>query len=509
MQIPGYKILEPLGKGGMAQVYLALQESVGRKVAIKVMNAALTPDPQFIERFIAEARCANLSHPNIITVFDAGQADNQPFIVMEFIEGGDLAKRLRQGPMTPAQALAVIRQVAGALHTSHQKGYVHRDVKPENVLFRDDKTVVLADFGIAKALQSHGSMTQTGMIIGSPSYMSPEQVKGEELDGRADLYSLGVMFYQLLTGNKPYQAEDTYALGYKHINEPIPSLPLALKTFQPLLISLMAKQKAERVASGQDLIKRIDALARSLTAQQVSYPIAAEAEYPFSLALAAGAVSFTPVPQDEDADKTQIKPALSVGPDTQTREEPARPASRAWLAQTLMAAVVLVAAAGGAFWWYTQQPAPDTTASSAPQPTSEAVTPTPADAPAPSPASEPKASAQVAPPAALPPEPPDTAEPAAQPEPVQAAAAVPKPVAPAVPEAVEKPVAKPKPDPQQLALAQALKKAKTCLDGKDFLCAEAESGKALALDANNASAKSMLEKARAGQTSAKKKFVIE
>ncbi|HET8706972.1 MAG TPA: serine/threonine-protein kinase, partial [Pseudomonadales bacterium] len=125
MEIPGYKILEPLGKGGMAQVYLALQESVGRKVAIKVMNASLTPDPQFIERFIAEARCANLSHPNIITVFDAGQAGNQPYIVMEYIEGGDLAKRLRQGPLTPAQALSVIRQVAGALHTSHQKGYVH------------------------------------------------------------------------------------------------------------------------------------------------------------------------------------------------------------------------------------------------------------------------------------------------------------------------------------------------------------------------------------------------
>lgn len=539
MEIPGYKILEPLGKGGMAQVYLALQESVGRKVAIKVMNASLTPDPQFIERFIAEARCANLNHPNIITVFDAGQAANQPFIVMEYIEGGDLAKRLRQGPFTPAQALAVIRQVAAALHASHQKGYVHRDVKPENVLFRDNTTVILADFGIAKALQGNGNMTQTGMIIGSPSYMSPEQIKGDELDGRSDLYSLGVMFYQLLTGAKPYHAEDTYALGYKHINEPIPALKGDLKLFQPLLNSMMAKLKNDRVPSGQELVRRIDVLASTLTPQQAGYPASAQKNYPFNLALASGNISFQ-APEDE-TEKTLVGTSPGSTPlETKVAAKHVTENKTNWLIPALAGLVLLIIVAGVAGYWTSHKnvtpesvetkrdikiepPPPLKPIEQANTPNEEAAniaepekTKTIEPSVIPAIKSTEATTESVTPETAVQPPVVNTKKILEETRPLQTETPLEqKPeTAKSVEEkpAAEKPSVKenkPSPNPKQIALADALKKGKICLQNKNYSCATLEASKALNIDANNSAAKTVLQQAKDGEAAAKKSFLIE
>ena len=257
ISIPGYKITKTIGRGGMATVYLATQESIGREVAIKVMSPALAADPSFSDRFVKEARMANLSHPNIVTVYDAGEVDGTNFIVMEYASGGNLDSLIRQG-ISISRSLEVIKQIASALHYSCNKGFIHRDVKPENIIFREDGSAVLMDFGIAKAISSGTQLTMVGSTIGSPNYMSPEQARGLELDGRSDLYSLGIVFYETLTGTKPYDASDTYVIGLKHINDPIPQLPGNLSQFQPVIDRLLAKSPDGRFDNGNQLIQALE-----------------------------------------------------------------------------------------------------------------------------------------------------------------------------------------------------------------------------------------------------------
>lgn len=191
MEIPGYKIQREIGKGGMATVYLAIQESLGRPVVLKVMGTNLETTPEFSKRFLNEGHVlASLSHPNIITIFDIGIAEDFLYISMEYLGGGSLALRIAQG-MTPEGALDIVRQIGTALAFAHARGVVHRDVKPANILYRDDGTPVLTDFGIAKQA-GDSELTSTGTILGSPYYMSPEQAEGRvELDGRSDIYKIG------------------------------------------------------------------------------------------------------------------------------------------------------------------------------------------------------------------------------------------------------------------------------------------------------------------------------
>ena len=273
MNIPGYKIERELGHGGMSTVYLAEHESLHKKVALKVMEPALAADRSFGERFLREAQTvAQLTHQNILAVYDMGSIEHSYYLVMEYVPGGDLKQRIQQGALPPEQALAILKQVASALGYAHKKGFVHRDVKPENVLFREDGTAVLADFGIAKALGSGTRMTAVGMSIGTPHYMSPEQARGKEVDGRADLYSLGVVLYEMLTGRVPFDAEDTYAVGLMHISEPAPDLPGNLAALQPLLDRLMAKDPAQRFVDAGELIASIDQLQ---SGQSIQRPVSA------------------------------------------------------------------------------------------------------------------------------------------------------------------------------------------------------------------------------------------
>jgi len=258
IEIPGYRILRQLGRGGMATVYLALQESVQRDVALKVMSPTLLADPDFSERFLREARiAAKLHHRHVVGIHDVGKSGDYNYIAMEYLSGGQVLAR-DAGPRPVRFALRIAREIGLALHYAHAKGFVHRDVKPDNILLREDTSSALTDFGIARANDSATRMTRTGAVVGTPHYMSPEQARGRPLDGRADLYSLGIVLYELLVGRVPYHADDSLAVGIMHITQPVPVLPEHLAPLQPLLQRLLAKQPDDRYQNGQQLADAIE-----------------------------------------------------------------------------------------------------------------------------------------------------------------------------------------------------------------------------------------------------------
>jgi serine/threonine protein kinase len=258
--IPGYKVEGRLGRGGMADVYLGVQETLDRKVAIKILNPKMIQNHQLLKRFLNEARTASrLEHPSIVTIHDVGQVENKCFIVMEFLTES-LVQRIKSSHnrcIEPFTALHIVKQIAGALDYAHQEGFIHRDIKPDNILFRKDNTPVLVDFGIARAVDSDSHLTTVGMIIGTPHYMSPEQCRGEKIDGQSDLYSLGIVLYEMLTGDIPYRADSAAGILVKHIQEPIPQLTGLLRRYQPLLDKMMAKDKSRRISTGAELIRHL------------------------------------------------------------------------------------------------------------------------------------------------------------------------------------------------------------------------------------------------------------
>ena len=251
-----YRIIALLGRGGMADVYRAEDERLGREVALKAVPPEFARDPDRVERFEREVRAAaKLTHPNIVTVYEFGQGAGQHFYTMALMPGGDLKARIRAHPggMPPAEARAVAAAMARALDYAHRQGFVHRDVKPENILFGEDGAPQLTDFGIARAMSSGTRMTATGMSIGSPHYMSPEQARGQAVDGRSDLYSLGVVLYEMLTGRVPFDAADTFAVGLSHINDPVPELSRERAAWQPVVDRLLAKSPDDRFGSAGEL----------------------------------------------------------------------------------------------------------------------------------------------------------------------------------------------------------------------------------------------------------------
>jgi serine/threonine-protein kinase PpkA len=258
MTIPGYSIASRLGQGGMASVFLAVQLSFEREVALKVMSPLLNSDPSFAVRFKREARIvAQLSHASIVPVFEVGEHNSCHYLSMEYLSGGDLKHRILDGERGVSLALNVCTALSAALDVAHRKGFVHRDIKPENILFREDGTPVLTDFGIARALDSGQSLTLAGMLVGTPDYMSPEQVKGLQLDGRSDLYSLGIVFYEILTGSVPFKADSTLSVALKQVGEPLPPLPAEYAAYQEFLDCLTAKDREERFATGAEVIRAL------------------------------------------------------------------------------------------------------------------------------------------------------------------------------------------------------------------------------------------------------------
>jgi serine/threonine-protein kinase PpkA len=261
LQIPGYTVIRSLGCGGMSIVYLALQESLHRQVALKVLNPVLVLDAGFQKRFLNEGRIiAQLNHPNIVTVYDIGVHEHYHYLSMTYLPGGTLHERIREG-LPLARGIEIIKSLADALGYAHARGIVHRDIKPMNVLFNEYGLPILTDFGIAKALSETTQLTRGGMTFGSVGYMSPEQTIGKPVDIRSDLYSLGVVFWEILTGKIPYQATDALALALKHSHEPIPDLPAELARFQPVLNRLLAKAPADRFATTKELLIALDEIA--------------------------------------------------------------------------------------------------------------------------------------------------------------------------------------------------------------------------------------------------------
>jgi serine/threonine-protein kinase len=239
-----------LGSGGMAVVYRGFQPNLERDVAIKVLPPTYKQDPAFLERFKLEARAmAQLAHPNIVTIHDFGEENDRLYIVMAYIAGGTLRERLG-GPLNPQLVVRHIRDVASALAYAHERHIVHRDVKPANVLLDGAGRGILSDFGIAKVMAAREGVTRVGAGVGTPEYMSPEQCRGTMVDGRADIYALGVLAYEMLTGRTPFIAEDYAALAHAHIyeNPPPPSAinPRISPAVQSVVLKALAKEPAHR-----------------------------------------------------------------------------------------------------------------------------------------------------------------------------------------------------------------------------------------------------------------------
>ena len=323
-----YRILEPLGRGGMASVYKGYEAALDRYVALKVLPGEFLHDETFAERFRREAKVvARLEHPNIIPIHAFGIEGGIPWMAMRLISGGPLSSLLRGDRLTHERIISILQGVADALDYAHGKGVVHRDVKPQNILLDEAERVYLADFGIAKMVEGSGALTQTGMITGTPQYMAPEQATGQPVDQRVDIYALGVVAYEMLTGRVPFAADTPVAVLMKHVTEPMP-IPPASTVPEPLVRALlkgMAKKPEERWASAGAFVR---ALGQGLAEVPTdSLPVAATA--------AVRAPALRPAP-------TMPPP----GPTTRRTAVPVRAGAGVGLVLGILALVVIVGGIG-------------------------------------------------------------------------------------------------------------------------------------------------------------------
>ncbi len=277
-----YRIVRPLGMGAMGKVYLAEDPRIERLLAIKTVRVegreGEVEDRK--RRLLREAKAAGkLIHPHVVTLFDAGEDGETLFLAFEYVKGSDLSGRLEQGPpFTLAEALRVVRQAAEGLAYAHQQGIVHRDIKPSNILLDERSWVKISDFGIAKMAGQATELTMTGSVVGSPHYLSPEQIRGEDLDGRSDLFSLGVVLYELLSRKRPFEAETLTSLIYQILHQEPPPLAAAqgeiARRLDEIVRRLMAKDKDERFATAGEVASAIAALEQSLPGEVLSVPAA-------------------------------------------------------------------------------------------------------------------------------------------------------------------------------------------------------------------------------------------
>ena len=264
-----YELEELVGTGGMSSVFKARDRLLERQVALKILHEHYVADPEYVERFRREARAvAQLAHPNIVTVIDRGEQGGRQFIVFEYIDGENLKQVVRrEGPLPVREAVELALQVARALGYAHERGIVHRDVKPQNVILNEDGRAKVTDFGIARSLDVDG-VTQTGTVLGTSDYIAPEQAQGQSVDAQTDVYSLGVVLYELLTGELPFRGEGFVAVAMQHVSEPPPSV-LDRRGDVPPRLDLairraMAKRPEDRYASMDDFVGDLEASLREL-----------------------------------------------------------------------------------------------------------------------------------------------------------------------------------------------------------------------------------------------------
>jgi serine/threonine protein kinase len=248
-----YEITGLLGEGGMGEVYRAHDTKLDRAIALKILPDAFARDPDRLARFEREARTlASLNHPNVAQVYDADRISGAAYLAMELVEGEDLSALIARGPVPSADVLPIAKQIALGLEAAHEVGIIHRDLKPANVMFREDGTIALVDFGSARRDADPVAKTLAGVVIGTPYYLSPEQALGGTADERSDLYSVGVMLYELLTGQRMYAAATLVGLFEMHKKAPIPKLPEPFTRHQPFLERLVAKSPELRYPSAAE-----------------------------------------------------------------------------------------------------------------------------------------------------------------------------------------------------------------------------------------------------------------
>lgn len=361
IQVPGYLIKREIGAGGMATVYSAVQTSLERDVALKVMNPAMISDPTFSRRFMQEARTlASLAHPNIVAVYDVGITDEKlHYFSMQHLPHGDFLHRIRDG-INEREVLRVVAGVARALGFAHQRGFVHRDVAPGNVLFDANNNPVLTDFGIARAVSKTSRITNAGVSVGTSHYMSPEQARGGDVDGRSDIYSLGAVTYEALTGHAPYDGDDGFAIAYAHVFEPVPRLPQHLQHWQPLIDRAMAKDPAQRFQNADEFavgLSEVEKLLKPLTDPNQAQSSAATVSMlmPTAAQLAVGQEQAAlAAGRDSIADELKVlreRAKSGLGPTENPTPASVAPARRSvpwgWLAGGLLVVLVVAAAVLG------------------------------------------------------------------------------------------------------------------------------------------------------------------
>jgi serine/threonine protein kinase len=341
-----YHTNRPLGSGGMADVYLAHDEVLNRDVALKILSRRCASDNGLVERFRSEARsAASLSHPNIVSIYDRGETeDGTYYIVMEYVPGGTLKECiLRKGPLSPNMAAAVATQVAEALEEAHRNGVIHRDIKPQNILITDWGDVKVADFGIARAASS-STATETGWIMGTAHYVSPEQVGGEPVSPRSDLYSLGVVLYEMLTGELPYDAESPIGIAMQHVEgrlrpprEVDPSIPEGINA---VAVRLLAKDPKDRHPDATSLLEDLDRIKEGLKPSAATMRTLAKAT----------------LPQTTGMRTSTQKTRIEAPPPLLHQKEKQRQKIFPWIiAVALLAASVLTGTVGLSFWQSLQE----------------------------------------------------------------------------------------------------------------------------------------------------------
>ncbi|MBI5290623.1 MAG: serine/threonine protein kinase [Chloroflexi bacterium] len=313
-----YQLVAPLGRGGMASVYRGYQQSIDRSVAVKVLPPEFLHDPNFSARFVAEARTlARLTHPSILPLYDFGTANDVPYIIMPLMAHGTLAERLGRGPLANAELLRVLTPMASALDYAHTQGVLHRDVKPSNILFDQNDTPFLADFGIAKAVEATSGLTGTG-VVGTPDYMSPEQARGEQLDGRSDNYALAVVAYQCLTGHALFKATTPMGVMLKHATEPPPPVQQARPDLPAAVDAVMqkslSKRPADRYATAAEFVRALGASFVSVTS--TARPPSRPPEMATVIERPATAARPTPAPLQQH---TVMAPAEALAPPAQKK----------------------------------------------------------------------------------------------------------------------------------------------------------------------------------------------